>query len=67
MSSSNLIARYGAETASSPVTVQSILNLNLYPSPDPFRVLLVSLQRDMYGHNHALRVAGKVFTGILAL
>lgn len=61
------VARFGPHTPPGPVTVQSILAMHLVASSDPFTVLLISLQGDLYEHHQALRTAGKVFTGILSL
>ena len=61
------VMRYGPETPPTPITVSSILALNRVDIDDPFAYLLVVLREDIYEHNHGLRVAGKVFTAILAL
>jgi len=62
-----LAKRYGAETAPAPVTVSSILGMKLVETDDPFAYLIVALRREVYEDNHGLRVAGKVFSAILAL
>lgn len=59
--------RYGPQTPPTPVTVAYILGLDLVPTDDPFEYLIIALERDFYPHNHGLRVAGKVFTAVLAL
>lgn len=62
-----LAKRYGPETPPSPITVASILALDLVQTDDPFAYLIVALRAEMYEHNHGLRVAGKVFTAVLGL
>lgn len=67
MAPSLLTKRYGAETPPTPITVASVLALGLVDTDDPFAYLIVALRNDIYDNNHGLRVAGKVFTAVLAL
>lgn len=69
MSLPTLARRYGAAHAPAPITVQTILDLNLVnpPRADPFAYLLIALHDELYDGGEQLRIAGKVFTGILSL
>jgi len=69
MHTPRLTARYGSSHAAEPITVSEILEeYVLQPSTrDPFTDVLHALHAEFLDGGPGVRVAAKVFTGILSL